>query len=275
MPASLEEGWVRATALIQNEAGELGTGFFVARKVDEASLRLFLITNKHVLADTRKHRDGARQIELNLNLRKDGKIVGTKAILPLRLADGNAIWREHEDPDVDVLAIDVTAVKVQVVDMDVKWAGYDGFADPQKIVDHEITMADEVIALGYPLGLKQGDTFLPIAKSGILASKIGERVSDTVQTSGGELHHRNMPAFLVDGAFIPGSSGSPVILKPMVGRVVRRNIVLSPAPSLLLGIISETKYVPVSTLHGERLALPGIALAFDVSTIIDVIESFF
>lgn len=275
MPASLEEGWARATVLIQNQAGELGTGFFVARRVDDKGLRLFLVTNKHVLAKSRSEREVADHIALNLNIRREGRIVGYTAVISLRFTDGKPLWREHPDPDVDVLALDATAVKVRLTDMDVRWADYNTFVDASKLAELEITLADEVIALGYPLGLSQGGTFLPVAKSGILASKIGERVIDTVIGSNGGERRRSLPAFLVDGAFIPGSSGSPVILKPVVGRVVKNSIMLAIAPALLLGIIAETKYVTVGTPAGERETLPGIALAFDASTIKEVIESFF
>lgn len=261
--------------LIRNQAGKLGTGFFVARSVDDKAIRLFLVTNKHVLADSQTEREASSHIALNLNIRKEGKVVGYTAVLPLRFTDGKAIWREHPNPDVDVLAFDATAVRIQLTDMEVKWADYNAFVDTQKISELEITMADEVIALGYPLGLSQGGTNLPVAKSGILASKIGERVIDTIPEPNGGQRHRDLPAFLVDGAFIPGSSGSPVILKPVVGRVVKNNIMLATAPALLLGIISETKYVTIGTPDGERVALPGIALAFDASTIRKVIESFF
>ncbi len=72
---------------------------------------------------------------------------------------------------------------------------------------------------------------------------------------------------------IPGSSGSPVALKPLTTRYVRENIQIQ-SSTLLLGIIAETRYAPVRTPTFETLSFAGLGLAFDTETIIETIDLF-
>jgi hypothetical protein len=100
-------------------------------------------------------------------------------------------------------------------------------------------------------------------------------LKDKVKTPGGTIRDRNLRAFLVDGATVPGSSGSPVILKPVIGRIQGNTIVMGAAPAVLLGIIAETKYAPVQLGASVIPTFAGLGLAFEVETIRETIELFF
>ena len=91
----------------------------------------------------------------------------------------------------------------------------------------------------------------------------------------GKKRERNIRGFLVDGGTVPGSSGSPVILKPTIGRFVDGNIQLGSSPALLLGIISETYYAPIESMGWNIPSFAGLGLAFDAETIRETIELFF
>jgi hypothetical protein len=84
-----------------------------------------------------------------------------------------------------------------------------------------------------------------------------------------------MAAFLFDGATIPGSSGSPVILKPVIGRLIKRSIYLTVAPPVLLGIVAETYYAPIRQETGIIPGFAGLGLAFDAQTVKETVELFF
>jgi hypothetical protein len=58
----------------------------------------------------------------------------------------------------------------------------------------------------------------------------------------GSVRKRRLRGFLIDGAIIPGSSGSPVIIKPSVGRYTRGALSYANFPPMLLGIVSESRY---------------------------------
>jgi hypothetical protein len=77
----------------------------------------------------------------------------------------------------------------------------------------------------------------PIVRQGIIASRIIENLKDRGMTGNDE--ERVLRAFLIDGAIIPGSSGSPVILKPTMGRYIGKDYLVENFPSVLLGIVAE------------------------------------
>lgn len=204
-------------------------------------------------------------------------LLGLKAIeaYPLRYADGTANWREHPDADTDVLAIDVTPLIAQYHGtISFKHATRALFAFPEVLRDYDITVGDEVVIVGYPLGLRQGDTNYPLIRQGIIATRVGEPLVDEVPAPGGGTRRRHLRGFLVDGAAIPGSSGSPVVLRPVSGRVVKGNIELGTAPPFLLGILAETRYAPVRTPQGDIPSFAGLGLAFDAETIWETIDLF-
>ena len=68
---------------------------------------------------------------------------------------------------------------------------------------------------------------------------------------------------------IYSTSGSPVVLKPVTGRHQNNAIVVGSTPAVLLGIVAETRYAPISA--GEKIipGFAGLGFAFDVETIVE------
>ncbi len=277
MASPIADTWAYATILIENEWGNKGTGFLVIRKIDEKQAKVFLATNKHVLHKTPEMRQAASRVMLHLNVKnKDGSIVGETAQIPLNLEDGSKRWREHPETDIDVLAIDVTPLLVQFPQVERKWADYSLFLNQRKRDEFDITVGEEILVIGYPLGLRQGATNFPLVRDGIIATRIGEVLHDEYQEKDGTIRTRILRGFLIDGGTIPGSSGSPVVLKPTPARFVNGKIVLgSPPPPILLGIIAETRFAPIRTPAGDIPSFAGLGLAFDAQTVKETIELFF
>jgi len=276
MASPIAESWVYATVRIENQWGRRGSGFLVARQLDADKLRIFLVTNKHVLHEDPRVRQEATLIQCDVNVEtEDGEVVGRRHKIDIVIADGSKRWKEHPDQNVDVLAIDITELMVKYPRIEFKWASYDLFADEQKIDDLDITIGEDVLVIGYPLGLRQGATNFPLVRQGILATRIGERIHDEYRGDDGKMRTRILRGFLIDGGVVPGSSGSPVILKPTIGRFVKGDIAMGPAPSILLGIISETKFAPIETEIGDLPSFAGLGLAFDAVTVKETIELFF
>lgn len=274
MASPIAETWTYATVLIENEWGGQGTGFLVARKVDEGGVRVFLVTNKHVLHKEPAQREKATRIRLHVN-KKDtaGNLAGE--VVDVSLGTGaDKPWQEHPDSDVDVLAFDITPLLVARPDIEKKWADYDLFLNNEKIAELDITMGEEVVTVGYPLGLRHRTSNLPLIRSGMIATRIGESLEDEVQV-GSAIRKRVLRGFLIDGATIPGSSGSPVVLKPVIGRFVKGSIHMGTTQPILLGIVAETRYAPVRTTAGDIPSFAGLGLAFDAETVRETIELFF
>ena len=175
--------WLYTTVLIENEWNEIGTGFFVSRKLSNNRRRVFLCTNKHVLNKDKSLRDQAKKIMFHLNIEdKEGEVLGKKYTVNLIDANGAKIWKEHSDINVDVLVMEVTSLFTIIPNIMKKFATYEFFADDKILADEDITIGDEIMIIGYPLGFKQGKTNSPIVRQGIIASQIGESFISDITT---------------------------------------------------------------------------------------------
>lgn len=269
-------GWLHATVPIDNPYGESGTGFLVARVVAPGESRIFLVTNKHVVCKDAAQRKITPFVVCHFNTKElDGSQGKVSGQLPLNFDDGNSRYREHPDIDTDVAVFDVTDLMVLNSNFDKRWIDYKAFGIESKRNELDITAGEEIVTIGYPIGLRQGDTNFPLIRQGMIATKIGTKIKDQIQSPDGTLRPREMRAFLIDGATVPGSSGSPVLLKPVIGRIQGNDINLGNSQIVLLGIVAETKYAPVQF---GNIAIPGFAglgMAFIAETIIETIELFF
>jgi len=262
--------------LIENQWGQKGTGFLVVRAIDDKHGRGFLATNKHVLHRDAQMRQNATHVVLHLNIRNEGESVrGQTLHLPLDLGNGSKIWREHPDRDIDVIAFDITPLLSQYPRIEKRCPDYSFFADGAKLEELDVTIGDDVVVIGHPLGLTHRGTNFPLVRAGMIASRIGESLEDEYEERDGTTRRRVLRGFLIDGATVPGSSGSPVVLRPIAGRLVKNAIVIEPPRPILLGIVAETRYAPIRTPQGEILSYAGLGLAFDAETVKETIELFF
>jgi len=268
--------WIYSTVLIENEWGTKGTGFLVSRKLSNNKLRVFLCTNKHVLNKNKELRDKATKIILHMNIEySDGQIAGKAYTVNLIDSMGNKIWKEHLDKDVDVLVFHISSFFNIIPDILFKVVSSELFINDKILAEEEITIGDDIMILGYPLGFTQGKTNFPIVRQGIIASQIGQSFVNELQGKDGKLIKKTYRGFLIDGGIISGSSGSPVILKPVTGRRVGKEIKMSMAQPYLLGIVSETRFAPIRTNKGVIPSYAGLGIAFDTSTIKETIDLFF
>ena len=276
MGSPLAQSWIYATVPIDNPQGESGTGFLVFRVVDENNGRVFLVTNKHVIHRDPTLRGKVFHVTCHFNTRTaEGSPGIVKGDIPLLNTDGTLRFREHPDVDTDVYVMDVTDVMNLNLTIEKKWVGYEMFADGAKREELDITVGEEVVTIGYPLGLRQGQSNFPLVRQGVIATHIGRRVEDEIEEPDGTRRKRSLRGFLIDGATVPGSSGSPVILKPVIGRQVGKTIMMGTAPPVLLGIVAETRYAPIEFGGGAIPGFAGLGLVFDVETIRETIELFF
>lgn len=268
--------WVHATLRVDNETGKGGTGFLVIRKISGKKGKVFLVTNKHVVHVDPHKRNEARFLTLYVNIRDEkGDVTGTSLQAPL-VEGGQKLWRQHPNANVDVLAVDVTSLINSHPRLQNQGADYSFFATPDVLKKEQITEGDEVFVIGYPLGLFHARIHSPLVRQGIIATKIGTPIQIRFRNSAGEWKRVEIPGFLVDAAIIPGSSGSPVVLKPIIGRKIGPKIEMSMAIPYLLGIVSATETASVRLMEEYSFpVLAGLGIAFDVTTIQETIELFF
>ena len=267
--------WVHATVRVENEWGKGGTGFLVIRKMEKKQGKVFLVTNKHVIHLDPESREKAHFLTLFLNVReKDGTVAGKSLQAPL-IEDDKKLWREHPNPHVDVIAVDITSLINSYPNLENRGADYSLFATPQILKEETITEGEEVLILGYPLGLFHTRIHSPLVRQGIVATKIGERIQVRLRSSSGDPLRVEIPGFLIDAAIIPGSSGSPVVLKPIIGRKIKDKVEMGTAVPYLLGIVSATETTAIRMEGYAFPTLAGLGIVFDASTIQETIELFF
>ena len=253
MASKISDLWVHTTLLIENDRGERRTGFFVSQITDETDdlHKVFIVINKHAINGDPSLRQQAQSVNLGVNVQQSGKVVGKTFTYPLYYSDGKPDWHGHPDDDVDVLAIDATLLVNSVPELDFRHAIHSAIAGPEIIERERIAVGDEVVVVGYPLGLRQGQTNYPLVRQGMLATNPGQGLYD-------EATKRTLRGFLIDGATVPGSSGSTVLLKPVIKSDPEE--LLTQTSASLLGIVAETRYSPTKTptghvLYGGRTSL--------------------
>lgn len=181
---------------------ETGTGFVYGVTVEgpkgEKGELHFLVTNRHVLADAtqvsfqmvRRARDSADQPDL-------GK--AWRATFP---GFSPAAWMGHPDPKVDIAVMSLSFIFNTVHE-------HSGEAPFFRAIPPSIAMTDssskdldaieEVVFVGYPEGIFDSVNLLPVTRRGTTATHPG-------------VDYEGLPAFLIDAAVFPGSSGSPVLI---------------------------------------------------------------
>lgn len=172
-----------------------GTGFFYEFcKKPDGTVVPGIVTNKHVI-------NGA--ISLTLTFRKSSNdlhrpIIGESFEVSVTGIDDCYF---HPDPEVDLCVVPLTQLfDLMVKDGRIPWIAPIGsdflFADDEK---PPLRAIENILMVGYPIGLWDDVNDMPIVRRGITASHP-------------KLNWRGKKEFLIDAACFPGSSGSPVFL---------------------------------------------------------------
>lgn len=177
-----------------NEKGEisLGTGFIMSlcRRGDENIP--VIITNKHVVS-------GCSKFEFEFCLQKADGQPDDLHVNKITLNDTS--WLNHPNKDIDLCCLPFAAVlkeaRKQGINLFYIPLGVDSL--PSNEVVEQLSAMEEVVMVGYPIGLIDDYNHKPIIRRGITATHIKKKYCG-----------RN--EFLVDMACFPGSSGSPICI---------------------------------------------------------------
>ncbi|TBR12258.1 MAG: serine protease [Candidatus Nitrosotenuis sp.] len=270
MPDPINDEWMNATVKIVNQDGKTGTGFLINN-----GSKKFLITNKHVLHKEQTGRESATMVDLHLNVFENGNIVGKQIQFPLQNGS-TKLWNEHPDPDVDVLVIDVTTICGSITNLATRPMISSLICTKTQLQRFNIINGRKVIVLGYPLTIMQAGNNRPLRISGAIASDIGNPVSyPRFNSVTSREEQKIIRGFVIESNARSGSSGSPVILEPMVNFFGgEQDTIGKPLPPLLLGIISEERLAVIQAVTGDELASSHLIVVYDAETILDVINLF-
>jgi hypothetical protein len=199
------------------------TGFFYRQNDDK-----YLITNRHVVIseNEEKYPDILRiKVHIDRN-----SLIPTR-LIEIPLYDGiNRLWIEHPD-NLNIQdpkeKIDLVAIKINnsIQNNDV----IDFFtATDLPRNDLMVSLGDFCVITGYPYTFHDTVHYLPIVRSGTIASTW-------------RAHFRGKKCFLVDSKLHAGTSGSPVVIpRTTARRDTRGGVGIGNFPPVLIGVNSGT-----------------------------------
>lgn len=180
----------------KNEDGStsVGTAFFFGIHGDGTTHVPILVTNKHVVS---------KSIHTSFYLTKsdeNGKpILGDYQKVEFR---GRTKWIDHPNNDIDLCAAtfgDVINLFDKKFNTKIKWSRIMPNLIPSKEQLEKLSTVEDVLMVGYPIGLWDEYNNRPIFRKGITATHVAHS-------------YNGKREFLIDIAAFPGSSGSPVFL---------------------------------------------------------------
>ncbi len=211
----------------QTAAGDIGvgTGFrFDLPGVGDQVIPL-IVTNKHVVAGADVGRLNFHEADLT-----GGTATPSGRFFPIELDRFESHWVFHSDDNVDLCAMFFKPLQLQAQKLG-KTIFSRSMGSMHIVADSDLPLlnaVEDVLMIGYPIGLWDQSNNLPLIRRGITASHPAiDFCGDSVM--------------VVDVACFPGSSGSPVVIVNEEDPIYRDRI-------LLLGVLFAG---PVLTAEGE------------------------
>ncbi len=188
---------VRIDCQLADGSVSTGTAFFYTFKLDESRNVPVLVTNKHVVKDSRA---GSFHVH---EAKKDdtGKVSPTPESFEVSLSDFEKRWVMHPDPTIDLCVMPFEPLRQQAKAQgkEVFIFTLDDSLIPSETNLEDLAALEEVVMVGYPIGLWDSMNNFPILRRGITAS---HPAVDFMGKQQG----------VVDMACFPGSSGSPILI---------------------------------------------------------------
>jgi S1-C subfamily serine protease len=222
------------------------TGFFYSHLE-----RLYLITNRHVVVD---ESENYFPDEIKMRLHTNRKDIRDNEDVPLSLYDGahKPSWLEHPTggQNIDVIALPLS--------LDMTRFNIKSFCDKNHVPKElDISVGEDVLVIGYPMGFYDSMHNLPIIRNAIIASVY-------------PVPFQGKPLILIDSRLHRGTSGSPVITKTTnTARTQDGKIILGNS-SYLVGVHSATfDIIDRDPIIDEPLGLNAVWFAHLIPEIIE------
>lgn len=180
----------------------------------------FLVTNKHVVADTTHGRFFFAQGG------GDRPIIGQRHDVAIDAFE--SAWHGHPDADVDIAVMPLGPVLRQLANEGkrVFFTYIHNRFVPTAEQAKKLDAIEEVTFIGYPNGIYDLKNLMPVVRRGITATPF-------------LIDYNGEPKFLIDASVFPGSSGSPVFVANFGYYANREGRLMAGTRVALLGVISE------------------------------------
>lgn len=228
----------------------IGTGFFVHRRINDKEVLPFLVSNKHIF-------EGKSCVVIRMRETQENKLV----LKDVSLSD----CRVHTFADIAAVMLSGTTITQQHLkfsSFDIDGNSFSSF----ELRDNGVDEGSLVYMLGFPMGLVNVNSELPICRMGCIARISEEQIAESHDA-------------LLDIQNFPGNSGSPIVSKPefigiqgtkILDRCVLIGIIHAYLPYRESLINSQTK--EIVEVRSEN---SGLALMHPVEYIREVIDMYF
>ena len=187
-PQSLSEQLMLSTILINTEQGR-GTGFFYHFVYDNNVVVPVIITNKHVVNYKR-----TEKVSFAVHLKDNSNIVIGTTTIELEVE-----WIQHSNKDLCFCFANPIIEALKSQGKNIFYIAIDDSLIYDMTKLKKLSAVEDVLMVGYPIGMSDEINHYPIFRRGITAS---HPAIDFNQKGIG----------LVDMACFPGSSGSPIFI---------------------------------------------------------------
>jgi hypothetical protein len=173
-----------------------GTGFLFATTRGNEPDQVFLVTNYHVVTGNEPQSQApvkGDRLQFYLHTSRDEPTSYFPVNIPLYTKTGEPVWiQSSQFPEADVVLVPIVqalySARGQLF----------VFSEAHTLIDMKVRPSTEATLLGYPYGFFDTKNFLPVWKTGHLATEPS-------------FDFQGEPVFLVDVSAFPGMSGSPVV----------------------------------------------------------------
>ncbi len=207
-----------------------GTGFLYAttqpngKDVDT----LFLVTNYHVVTGNEPLSNARAQgdrLQFYFHASREDPSNYFPVAVPLYTKTGDPIWiQSRQFPEADVVLVPIVPALYE------KGGQLSAFSEAHMQVDMKMRPTSQATLLGYPYGFFDTRNFLPVWKTGHLATEP-------------DVDFQGQPVFLVDVSAFPGMSGAPVVGVSNGVYESENGSMMSGVQRRLLGIFSAMRMV--------------------------------
>jgi hypothetical protein len=224
-----------------------GTAFIYNYPIAEAAGQSIplLITNHHVV-------DGAKRALIEL-VEREGEHPKSNRI---RAELSSELLTRFTDQELDLAVIPLGPLlnQLESAQQPIFFRSFGPELIPTSDVLNDLAALEEIVFIGYPSGLRDQKSGIPIVRRGITATPVWNNFD-------------NAPTFLVDAGVFPGSSGSPVFILNQ-GSYSTRNGISIGNRLLFLGVITDS----ILRLDGNEKAYLGLGKVVKSSALKSFVE---